>query len=286
MRKVNGHFLILIAAVFWSTAGLFTRIVTTDIPTTLFWRSFFGGLTVLIIVLSFRRSTDLWGAFQFTRGEVIISTLSTAGMICFISSFFYTSIANVSFIYGTMPLVTYLLSLLILRDKSNLIAWLCCILSTFGVLIITAGNSEFDDYLGITLAFGMTFFMATLTVATKFYPTVDTLKSTYLSAFLGALIMIPFADFQAVTIPDYGWLWLYGVFNVGLGFGVYLLGVERVTALAAALIGLVEIPLAPIFAWFLFSEKVNQQTIIGGIIILASVTIYIFNNGRKKGIAT
>ena len=240
----------------------------------------------MIIVLSFRRSTDLWGAFQFTRGEVIISTLSTAGMICFISSFFYTSIANVSFIYGTMPLVTYLLSLLILRDKSNIIAWLCCILSTFGVLIITAGNSEFDDYLGITLAFGMTFFMATLTVATKFYPTVDTLKSTYLSAFLGALIMIPFADFQAVTIPDYGWLWLYGVFNVGLGFGVYLLGVERVTALAAALIGLVEIPLAPIFAWFLFSEKVNQQTIIGGIIILASVTIYIFNNGRKKGIAT
>ena len=51
MNKYIGPLLILIAAVSWSTAGLFTRVVTTDIPTTLFWRSLFGGMCVLVIVL-------------------------------------------------------------------------------------------------------------------------------------------------------------------------------------------------------------------------------------------
>ena len=43
MRNMTGPFLILIAALSWSTAGLFTRLVTTDIPTTLLWRSITGG---------------------------------------------------------------------------------------------------------------------------------------------------------------------------------------------------------------------------------------------------
>ena len=49
---VIGMVLVAIAALSWSTAGLFTRVITTDIPTTLFWRSVFGGLAVMHIHMS------------------------------------------------------------------------------------------------------------------------------------------------------------------------------------------------------------------------------------------
>ena len=116
MNKYIGPLLILIAAVSWSTAGLFTRVVTTDIPTTLFWRSLFGGMCVLVIVLLRDHKTLSKNVYRFSLGEVVIASLSTAGMICFISAFFYTTIANVSFVYGVMPLVTYIFAVLFLKE--------------------------------------------------------------------------------------------------------------------------------------------------------------------------
>ena len=280
MNKYIGPLLILIAAVSWSTAGLFTRVVTTDIPTTLFWRSLFGGMCVLVIVLLRDHKTLSKNVYRFSLGEVVIASLSTAGMICFISAFFYTTIANVSFVYGVMPLVTYIFAVLFLKEPISSLAVSCCVVSAAGMSLMTFGSSNLDDYIGILLAFGMTMFMAALTVAAKFFPAADSAKATYLSAFIGALIVIPFATFTNINPNDYYWLALYGFVNVGLGFGIYLLGVMRVTALAAALIGLIEIPLAPIWALLLFDEQVGKLTIVGGGIIFISAAFYLVKSTK------
>lgn len=283
--KTLGPLLILISAVSWSTAGLFTRVVSTDIPTTLFWRSLFGGVCVLAIFLWLERNNTplrAWNAARFSKGEVVIAVLSTAGMVCFISAFFFTSIATVSFVYGVMPLVTYVLSVIFLKDRINTLSTVCCGLSAAGMVAISLGNSQLGDYLGIVLALFMTFFMASLTVAAKFFPNASAIKATYLSAFIGAFIMLPFVGFASVSIHDYVWLGLYGVVNVGLGFGVYLLGVMHVKALTAALIGLFEIPLAPLWAWLLFDESNPLSTFLGGGVILISATIYLVKSNQSE----
>lgn len=118
--------------------------------------------------------------FKFSVGDFFISILSAAGMICFISAFFFTTIANVSFVYGTMPLVTYILSLIFLKERISVFSISCCVVSTLGMIIMTFGNAKLNDYWGIALALGMTFFMAALTVATKFFPKANTAKATYL----------------------------------------------------------------------------------------------------------
>lgn len=283
MSKSNGVgiLLVLVAAVSWSTAGLFTRVVATDIPTTLFWRSLFGGLCVLGIAMIAQRSFHIRAAFTFTRGETTIAALSTAGMICFISAFFHTTIANVAFVYGTMPLVTFMLSLAFLGARADAVSLGCCVLSAVGVAVMMSGNRLPSDFFGILLAFGMTLFMASLTVAAKFFPDADSTKATYLSAFLGALVTAPLATFGNTLSADYFWLFLYGVVNVGVGFGVYLVGVKRVSALVAALVGLTEIPLAPIWAWMLFGEGMSLTVLTGGLVILTAAVIYIAYSGKK-----
>ena len=116
-NSIMGIILVSIAALSWSTAGLFTRIVTTDIPSTLFWRSVFGGLAVLVIYAVMQRPKTMISLTRFTRGEVVLALVSGTAMCFFISAFFYTSIANVSFVYGTSPLVTVLLAWVLLRDR-------------------------------------------------------------------------------------------------------------------------------------------------------------------------
>ncbi len=280
--KQIGLLFVFIAAVSWSTAGLFTRVVTTDIPTTLFWRSLFGGLCILWIALSLQKSSPISSLFRFTLGEVVIASFSAAGMICFISAFFLTSIANVVFVYGTMPLITFILSLIFLKVRADAISIGCCILSAVGVVVMTAGINLSLDFLGIGLAFAMTFFMAALTIAAKYFPGANSIKATYLSACLGAAATAPFATFGDTLLIDYFWLILYGLVNLGVGFGVYLIGVKRVSALAAALVGLIEIPLAPIWAWLLFMEQVTLPVLLGGLVILIAAVIYITTSTKQE----
>jgi drug/metabolite transporter (DMT)-like permease len=196
-------------------------------------------------------------------------------MMCFISAFFYTSIANVSFVYGAMPLVTMLLAWVVLRDPVTSVGIIAIILSGLGAGVLVWGGQHFGDFLGLGLAFLMTFFMATVTVAAKFFPDSDAMKSAYLSGFIAALLVFPFSQSGSASSTDLVWLALYGLVNVGLGFGVYLLGVSRISALAAALIGLSEVPLAPIWAFVLFDEKISFHMIAGGCLIVTASVIYI-----------
>ena len=303
MNQKHGITLVLIAALAWSTAGLFTRVVTTDIPTTLFWRSLLGGFCVLavhwFIVQSKRTNVStrahpvrtpqlrnpLCELFCFSRGEVVIGGLSTCGMICFISSFFYTSIANVSFVYGAMPLLTFLLALIVLKEKARIDSFAACALCIVGVAVMWRGVQKADDQFGILLSLGMTFFMASLTIAARFFPNANVVKATYLSGFLGALATLPFSSFAHTLPMDYFWLVLYGVVNVGLGFGVYLFGVQRVTATVAALVGIIEIPIAPVWAWLLFRENPGWHSLIGGAIILFATVAYLVMQSRRQGSA-
>lgn len=235
----------------------------------------FGGGSVLLIHILMNKPQSFRELFQFKFGEFVVALLSALGMMCFISAFFFTSIANVSFVYGAMPLVTMLIAWLALNDPPTATGLVATILSGLGVAVLVWGGQNFGDLLGIGLAFLMTFFMAAVTVAAKFFPDADAMKSAYLSGFIAAILVLPFSQSMSASSHDFVWLALYGLVNVGLGFGVYLLGVSRVTALAAALIGLSEIPLAPVWAFLLFDEQITIPMIVGGSSVLAASVIYI-----------
>ena len=270
-----GVLCVFAAALAWSTAGLFTRVVSTDIPTTLLWRSMFGGGSVVLIYILVKKPRNFRELFQFKLGEFVIALLSALGMMCFISAFFFTSIANVSFVYGAMPLVTMLIAWLALNDPLTATGLISTVLCGSGVAVLVWGGQNFGDLLGICLAFLMTFFMAAVTVAAKFFPDADAMKSAYLSGFIAAILVLPFSQSMSASSHDLVWLALYGLVNVGLGFGVYLLGVSRVPALAAALISLSEIPLAPVWAFLLFDERITIPMIAGGSSVLIASVIYI-----------
>ena len=264
-----------IAALSWSTAGLFTRVVTTDIPTTLFWRSVFGGLAVVVIYAVMKRPGSYISLLRFSRGEVVLALVSGVAMCFFISAFFYTSIANVAFIYGTSPLVTVLLAWVLLRDRPAAITLLAVVMSGLGVGLLVWGGQDLKDSIGLLLAGGMTLLMASIAVLVKFYPQADAGKATYLSAGIAAVLMAPFVTSFGPDGPDLVWLALYGLITVGLGFGIYLHGAARVTPATAALVGLLEVPLAPVWAAWLFGEGLNGNMITGGVLIIIAAVLHI-----------
>lgn len=268
-----GVAMLLMAALSWSTAGLFPRLVTTDMATTLFWRSMLGGLTVLGLRLVLDRRPHRAGIWHLTGTEWAFSLVTALAMISFVSAFFFASVADVTFIYGAFPITTLLLSAWLLHSGIARMDVACAVGVALGVALILQGQPSLHSVLGSVLSFVAVVLFALETIGAKRFPQVDMVKVTYAGAFMAALMVLPFTRFSGTSAQDLAWLWLYGFLNIGVGFGFFLLGVRRVKAVMASLICMVEIPLAPLWALALFGETVSRQSLIGGAVILACVLL-------------
>jgi drug/metabolite transporter (DMT)-like permease len=277
-----GIALIALAALSWSTAGLFPRIVSTDVFTTLLWRSLLGGATVLLAQALFNKRNDLSSLWRLTRAELLMAVASSGAMVCFIAAFFFTSVADVVFIYSAFPILTLLLSALLLRSAISRIDVLCTLAVIGGMGVIVWGQTSLHNLLGAGLSLAATLLFALITIGIKRYPQAEMVKVTYVGAFIAALAMAPFSSFGNTSAHDLVWLWLYGFLNVGVGFGLYLLGVRRIKAVLASLVCMIEIPLAPLWVYVFFGETVSRQSLIGGSVILLAVLVNVLLPGRDR----
>ncbi len=283
MTHILGVTLVTIAALSWSTSGLFTRVVSTDLETTLLWHSLFGGLFVLAFYIWVRRDNlRLSHMFSANRGEMIIVVVSSAASCCYIGAFFYTSIANVSFMYGSSALVTVLAVWLLLGHRPTRGTIVASLVATGGVFILVAGGQSFSDFVGLGLAATMTILYSSIPVLTHKFPKIDTIKVAYLSAFLISIAMVPFVDTFTLDTQDLLWLSLYGVVNVFIGFCLYLIGTRMISPVTAGLIGLTEVPLAPILAAMLFAEVVPTPVLVGGLLIIGAAVVHTFLSSQKS----
>jgi drug/metabolite transporter (DMT)-like permease len=275
-----GVALIALAALSWSTAGLFPRMVSTDVFTTLFWRSLLGGSSVLAVQALLGQRDGMSSLWKLTRAELWMSLLSSGAMVFFIAAFFFAPVADVVFIYSAFPVITLLLSALVLRTRVRPVDLLCTLTVVAGMGLIVWGQTSTHSLLGSAMSLLATLLFALITVGIKRHPQAQMIKVTYMGTFLAALAMAPFSTFANTSAHDLAWLWLYGVLNVGVGFGLYLLGVRRTKAVLASLVCMIEIPLAPLWVYALFGEKVTQQSLAGGSVIVLAVLVNVLSSGR------
>lgn len=111
---------------------------------------------------------------------------------------------------------------------------------------------------------------------------VSMLPAACLSAFLCALVVLPFsqpAQVPAANMPD---LVLFGTVQFGLGLLLMTAGTRLISATRSALIGIMESPLAPLWVWLAFGEKPALATWIGGSLVMGSVVFDIAMKSRRK----
>src|SRR5690606_7659712 len=85
---------------------------------------------------------------------------------------------------------------------------------------------------------------------------------------LGTLLAAGFAASQAggfsVSGADMGWLFAFGVVNLGLGLAFFATGARLIPAAIAALLGTFEPLLGPIWVWLIHAQLPSTRTIAGG----------------------
>lgn len=278
-----GIALVVAAAVAWSTAPFFTRLLAFDSWTILFWRGLFGGGVIAVILVLMQGRAGLRDLAGMGKSGWLVASLSTLGMVCFIPALQLTSVSNVAVIIATGPFVAAAMAWIWLREAVPLRTLLASLAALCGVVIIVGDISASSDILGIGLACLMTFAIAAMTVAVRQHRNTPMVAAAALSNLLGSLVSIPFAHgIASVTAADLLILALFGFFQVGLGLSLFVLGSRLLPSGQATLIATLETPLMPLWVWLAFQEVPGLRALAGGALVMAAVIADIVGDIRAR----
>ncbi|RWA97480.1 DMT family transporter [Mesorhizobium sp.] len=277
-----GLVLVTASAIAWSTAGFFTRSILLDTWTMLAWRGVFGALGIAVFMLV-REGAGAVSSFRSMSwpGWVFV-VVSGTGMIFFITSLRHTTVAHVAAIYASAPFVAAALGWIIIRERPTGHA-VGASFAAFAGVALTVGFGAEGNLFGDLLAFGMTFAMAVMMVIARRYQGIAVMATACLSALLCGLVCWPMGEPTAVSGHELLLLALFGLVNSAIGLVLFIIGARLLPAIDTALIGSLDVPLAPLWVWLSFNETPSGATIAGGILVFVAITYHVVR-GRQKNV--
>jgi drug/metabolite transporter (DMT)-like permease len=280
-----GVLLLILSAICWSTAGLFTRLIALDPWTILFWRGLFGAvLTGACALWVSRNDPGMVARLRWRHWPILL--WMTLGTLAFIPALALTSVASVAILWATTPIIVAGLSRIWLRERVRAVTVLAGLVAVAGVAIMGSERASDTSKVGLLLAFAMAFSMAMTIVAFRKHPDAGCWPVGCLSNALTASVTVFLAQPLAVAPADIAYLLLFGLVQMTLGLGLFVMGTRRMQAADAAIIGLIEAPLAPLWVWLAFHETPSDGTLAGGALVLAAAAGHVLLGRDRRATGT
>lgn len=279
----NGIFITALAPLAWSLSGLFTRAISTDLFSMLFWRGLFSGSAVFIAFFLIERR-QVWNQLKKLRWPALgVALFSSLSMITGIGSLRYSSIADTMVIYATVPFVTAAIAYAAIGERPSRSTLIAAAVALLGVVVTLGGQGLAGGaWFGKFLAVFMTLGMAGVSVLMRKYQNVPMLPAMGASAFFTSIFSYWFVQSFNVSTHDIVLIGMFGIVQNAAGLVLYTLGSRRIPAAEATLIAALEVPFTPLWVWLVMGEVPAHFTLIGGAIVLVALFAHIGNELRGK----
>jgi drug/metabolite transporter (DMT)-like permease len=279
-----GAFLVFSSAVVWSFGGSIARFLSvTDSWTVVFWRSAFAAAFLLSYTVwqyGFQGTRMRWRAMGWAG--VGVACCFALASSCFVIALAYTTVAHILLIQAGVPLIAALLGFVLFREHVTLATWLAIGAVVVGVaLMVSESSGGRTSAIGDGLALLVALAFAIATVVTRRHAEIEMLPAVSLGTLLAAataLLMTQWtqgAQGLQVSMRDAGLLFLFGVCNLGLGMAFFVAGARLVPAAIAALIGMAEPVLGPLWVWLIHNEVPSERTLLGGSVVFLALTAHL-----------
>ena len=277
-----GLLLVALAALFWSTSGIFVRLISADLMTMLFLRGLFSGSAVLVVYLLLEGKAGVFRLKHLSLPVFAVAACSAMSMIAGIGSLRYTTIAESLIIYATVPFMTAAFAWIFVGEKPSMRTLVASAIALAGVAIMLKDASWDGSLFGKGLAVLMTLGMAGMTTIMRRHQDVPMLPAMALSAFLCSSVTFWFAAPLSITAQDLLLVAMFGVIQNATGLVLYAIWSRKIPAAEATLIAALEVPFTPLWVWLFLGEIPAGAVLVGGAVVMAALFGHILTEIRPR----
>lgn len=273
--KTKGYLITIFGVLAISPDGLLTRFISADSLTITFWRGLLFGLTALLLVVLRYRGRIFTLLGQFGMIDFGVMTCYCFSNLMFIYSITHTSVANTLFMLSTTPIWAALISRLFLGETVPRRTLYAIAMVILGIVIITRGSAGEDGaWLGDIAGLFAAAILASQFTLVRASHRDDAMPALALGGIFAALLVSPFVEPALTSNQDLAWLLVMGVVMLPIATTLLFLGPRYLPAPEVGLMVLLETILGPIWVWLVIHENPGIYSIIGGVVVLVTLTVH------------
>jgi drug/metabolite transporter (DMT)-like permease len=270
--RLRGILFVVGAAILWSTGGLLIKLITLDPGASPIVRgmAIAGGRSVIAALAIWLYARPL--SLRFTRGQILGAVTYAGTVICFVIATKMTTAANAILLQYTAPIYAALLSHRMLREPITRIDWGAIMLVLVGMGVFLMKDISGDGIGGDLFAIVSGIFFALCVVLLRRERHGSPMAIVLLGNVMTAVIGLPFMIGAPPGGTDLLLLVPLGALQLGLGYILFVRGVQQVSAIEGTLIPVMEPLLNPLWVALFYGERPSLPAVAGGIIVIATVT--------------
>ena len=285
-KSIIGPVLIIVAAVFWGTMGIFVRALgeygLSSFQIVCLRVSFAAVIFALCLLVKDR------SGFKISLKDIPLFLGLGFGSILFFTVCYFTairmmSLSTAAILLYTSPIWIMLMSMLFFHEKINISRIVALILAFAGCVLVSgiSGNGiTFTGLLvGLGSGFGYGLYSILGTIALRKYKPLTVTTYTFIFAAVGSFIICrPFDMVSKISgSGKVGFLIMFSVLTAlvtaVIPFLTYTLGLNKVEASKAGIIATIEPLVATLVGIFVFREPLTFMSGCGIVLIIAAVVI-------------
>jgi len=258
---------------FLSTSGIALRIIEqADGWQILFYRSLALSVTILLILV-FQKGSRIFDEFRGLEwNDCLLAVFLGTGFVAYVFALLYNTVANALFIFSCAPFVAGFLGWILLGERVTTQTWFSIGAAMAGLAVMVGSELAVSRYLGTLIALWIPIAYAASIIAVRSSKRENMLAALCLAGLVAGGLSAIFITDYVLTPRDLIISLYLGVFQVGVGFTLVVLGARYVPAAQVGLLALIEPVLAPIWVWMGVGEVPSLATIVGGTIIFLAIT--------------
>ena len=272
----KGTLLAFTAIMFITPDSLLIRLSNINSWNLIFYRGFIPFCIVflgLLFIYRFKLFSSLINNGWHGVGYVLTFIVTN---ILFVVSIENTNVANTLIMVSLAPMLSALISFIFLKEYPDKKTWLAIIITTLAVIYIFFDSFEKGDVKGNIYGFICALGLATGAVIIRSVRSINLVPSAMMGKFCVALIAFFFADNLKIEGNDLLIIPAMCIFCVAIPFVLITLAPRYITAPEVNLFFLLETILGPIWVWLVIKEQPSIETIIGGIVIIFTISVHSF----------
>lgn len=265
MTRQRAILLLITAAVFWSTSGLFIKIIDWNPLSILSGRNM---VSFFVFLIYLRRLDARW-----SRLEVFGAISNVGAQLFFIIATKLTAAANAIFLQYTAPLYILIFGYGVLGERPRRSDWISMPIIFFGLILFLGDGLRFSGIHGNLFGAASGMSMAAMILCMRRQKAGAPAHMILLGSLISILLGFPSLIQETFSLKNVGIILFMGVFQMGFAFVFFSIAIRHLDALESSLILFIEPICNPVWVFLVIGEIPGNLAVAGGLLVIGTAVV-------------